>query len=84
MSAAFAETPTDFLQQPHRATGDGWQADIYSNEIVLSVTPKGDALPAALSKLFSPHQLRYWTYVWSHEDLAGWDVYLLTRASADQ
>lgn len=84
MSVAFVEPPLTYrlLQQPHRVAGTGWTANIHEDEIELTVTPEGDVLPKALRKLFSPHQIRYWTYVWDHEDAHGRDVYLLTRGKA--
>jgi hypothetical protein len=67
-------------QEVHRVAGLGWEARLYpDNEIELIVSPHEDVLPAALASLFASHGMRYWSYVWDHQDDLGRDVYLLHR-----
>lgn len=76
MMPAWNDPPS---HEVHRVAGLGWEARLYEDEIELIVSPHEDVLPAALAALFPPHQLRYWSYIWDHEDAVGRDVYLLHR-----
>lgn len=77
MMPAWNDPPS---HEVHRVAGLGWEARLHpDNEIELIVSPHEDVLPTALAALFAPHGMRFWSYVWDHQDDLGRDVYLLHR-----